>query len=239
MKSIHIENTGKLSRKLVLTLALTSLLSSGLGLASYDSAIATSATKPIQLSQSSQNRLPRYIARAVLTDASQRSGIAIGNLRITQVTRKTFGNPCEFKFGEICTKEYRPIQGWEVVVRVRNQSWTYHVNQSGSQIVLDPKINVSGNNLLPRAIANRIINDAARRSGVTRRDIEITKVTQKTFGNPCEFNFGEICTREFNPIKGWEVVVRVGNQSWTYHVNQSGSQIVLDPQVINSGLITP
>ncbi|QLE59369.1 hypothetical protein FD725_13295 [Nostoc sp. TCL26-01] len=231
--------TRKFSTKLVLTLALTSLLSSGLGLASYDSAIATSATKVIQLAQSSQNRLPRYIARAVLRDASRRSGVVISSLQITQVTQKTFGNSCEFNFGEICTKEYRPIQGWEVVVRVRNQSWTYHVNQSGSQIVLDPKINVGGNNSLPRAIANKIINDAVRRSGVTRREIEITQVTRKTFGNPCEFNFGEICTREFNPIQGWEVVVRVRNQSWTYHVNQSGSQIVLDPQVVNPGLITP
>jgi len=220
------------AKKLVLTLALTSLLSSGLSLAGDYRATATPATESIELSQNSQNRLPGYVARAVLNDASRRSGIRITNLRITQATRRTFGNPCEFNFGEICTKEYRPVQGWEVVVRVGNQSWVYHVNQSGSQIVLDPKANVGENSQLPRAIANNILTDAARRSRVPRRNIEITKVTRRTFGNPCEFNFGEICTKEYRPVQGWEVVVRVGNQSWVYHVNQSGSQIVLDPKVL-------
>lgn len=217
-------------KRLILTLALTSLLSSGIGLTSDNKATATPATKSIELSQNSRNRLPGYIGRAVLNDASKRSGVRITNLKISQATPKTFGNPCEFNFGEICTREYQPVQGWEVVVQVRNQSWIYHVNQSGTEVVLDPKTNVSGNTELPRAIANKILSQTARRFRVPRKELEIVNVTKKTFGNPCEFNFGEVCTREYRPIQGWKVVVQGRNQFWTYHVNQSGSQIVLEPR---------
>ncbi|GBE95568.1 hypothetical protein NCWK1_5356 [Nostoc cycadae WK-1] len=183
-------------------------------------------------------QLPRAIANNILRDASRRSGENISNLKITQATRKTFGNACEFNFGEVCTQQYDPIQGWEVIVRVEGQSWTYHSNESGSQIVLDPQISDSGSEnsgQLPRAIADRILRDAARRSGEDVNDLRISQSTRKTFGNACEFNFGEVCTREYNPIRGWEVIVRVRRQTWTYHVDESGSRIVLDPQVSDSG----
>ncbi|BBD61772.1 hypothetical protein NIES2109_46070 [Nostoc sp. HK-01] len=183
-------------------------------------------------------QLPRAIANNILRDASRRSGENISNLRITQATRKTFGNACEFNFGEVCTQQYDPIQGWEVIVRVEGQSWTYHSNESGSQIVLDPQISDSGSEnsgQLPRAIADRILRDAARRSGEDVNDLRISESTRKTFGNTCEFNFGEVCTREYNPIRGWEVIVRVRRQTWTYHVDESASRIVLDPQISDSG----
>ncbi|AFY43054.1 hypothetical protein [Nostoc sp. PCC 7107] len=183
-------------------------------------------------------QLPRAIANNILRDASRRSGVSTSNLRITQATRKTFGNACEFNFGEVCTQQYDPIQGWEVIVQVERQSWTYHSNESGSQIVLDPQISNSGsenNGQLPRAIANNILRDASRRAGVNTSNLRITQATRKTFSNPCEFNFGEVCTREYNPVQGWEVIVQVERQSWTYHSNESGSQIVLDPQISDSG----
>ncbi|MBW4689873.1 MAG: hypothetical protein KME40_33530 [Komarekiella atlantica HA4396-MV6] len=238
MKSIFklcsfTNNTSNFSKNVVLTLILTSSLFCGFGLSANYVAEAIPNAEQIQ-SQSPQNRsnkLPRAVARAVLRDASKRSGVAIANLKITQFKSQTFGNPCIFKFGEICTREYNPIKGWQVIVRVQQQSWTYHVNQSGSQIVLDPKANVSSATQLPKAIADTILADASKRSGVEIADLKITQATPKTFGNPCEFNFGEICTREFNPVEGWEVIVQVKQQSWTYHVNKSGSQIVLDPKI--------
>ncbi len=134
-------------------IVLTSLLSCGIGLTGNNCAAAFPGFKQIngdrisQLSQSSQkisSSLPRAIANAILRDASKRSEVAIADLKITQVTQKTFSNRCKFKFGEICTQEFKPIEGWEVVVRVREQSWTYHVNKSGSQIFLDPKVTEAG-----------------------------------------------------------------------------------------------
>lgn len=218
-------------QSVVLTLALSSLLACGLGITSNKTAVALPSAEQIQLSQNGQNTLPKAISKAVLRDAAKRSGVRIANLTITQVTSQTFGNPCIFNFGEICTKEYNPIEGWEVIVQVKNQSWTYHVNKSGSQIVLDPKVTVSSAKQLPKAIANAVLSDASKRSGLPSNALKITQATPRTFSNPCFFGFGEVCTQIFDPVEGWEVIVKVKQQSWTYHVNKSGSQIVLDPKV--------
>ncbi len=158
-----LNKTLKSSKGALLTLALT-MLSSVLGLAGNNTAALASdeqiqsshssieisqntdqfsSYSRIQISQNTNqisNVLPKRIANAILRDASKRSGVAIRELEIAQVSPKTFGNPCEFKFGEVCTREYKPIKGWEAVVEVGDDSWTYHVNQSGSQILLDPKI---------------------------------------------------------------------------------------------------
>lgn len=231
-----ISSTLKSPRGILLTLTLTSLLSCSAWLATNNPAAAIPSAKQhlgdriSQLSQEDSD-LPRAITRAVLRDAAKRSGVPKRNLQITQVTSKTFSNPCIFKFGEICTREYNPIKGWEIVVQVEEQSWTYHVNKSGSQIVLDPKVSVSQSATLPKEIQDEILSDAQQRSGEPIAEIKITQVTPKTFSNPCIFNFGEICTFEFNPVEGWEVVVQVRSQSWTYHVNKSGTQIVLDPKI--------
>ncbi|BAZ31492.1 hypothetical protein NIES4074_39650 [Cylindrospermum sp. NIES-4074] len=214
----------------VLTLALTSLLACGLDTTSNKTAVAVPSPEKIQLSQNGQNQLPKAISKAVLRDASKRSGVRINNLTITQVTSQTFSNPCIFKFGEICTKEYNPIEGWEVIVQVKGQSWTYHVDKTGSQIVLDPKVVVSSNDKLPSAIANAILSDASKRTGLAVTALKITEVTPRTFSNPCFFGFGEVCTQLFDPVEGWEVIVKVKQQSWTYHASKSGS-IVLDPKV--------
>lgn len=224
----------KFSQGFVFTIALASLLACGIGIVSNNSAAAVPTLEPNQLSQNPQNlpnRLPKDISKAVLQDASKRSGVAISKLKITQVTAKTFSNPCVFKFGEICTREYNPISGWEVKVNVNEGYWTYHVNKSGSQIILDPKVTVSSA-ILPKAIANDILSDASKRSGVSIAALKIHQSTEKTFSNPCVFNFGEICTQEYNPVAGWSVIVKVKGRTWTYHVNKSTSQIVLDPKVL-------
>jgi uncharacterized protein YcnI len=214
---------------------MISLLSAGNGLISSTS--AAHAAAPLgsgqrKLSQVNvqSSRLPSSIQRAILQDASRRTGIDINRLRITQVRQRTFGNTCEFNFGEVCTGQYDPVQGWEVTVRGRRQIWVYHVDRSGSRIVADPTI-AGSNTSLPSRVQNAVLRETAARSGLPVTSLQITQVTPRTFGNPCEFNFGEICTREYNPIEGWEVVVQGRGQSWVYHVDRSGSQIVLDPKL--------
>ncbi|WP_028089000.1 hypothetical protein [Dolichospermum circinale] len=181
----------------------------------------------LQLSQN-QNILPKSISQAVLRDASKRSGIKVSDLQITQVTSTIFSNPCIFKFGEVCTREYNPIPGWIITVRLQEQSWIYHVNKSNSQILLDPKITT---HKLSKKIANTVLNDASKRSGLAVNYLKITQSTQKTFSNSCVFNFGEVCTQIFDPISGWEVIVKVKSQFWTYHVDNTGTRIILDPKI--------
>jgi uncharacterized protein YcnI len=178
--------------------------------------------------QLSQNTLPKSISQAILRDDSKRSGIKVSDLQITQVTSTIFSNRCIFKFGEVCTREYNPIPGWIITVRLQEQSWIYHVNKSNSQILLDPKIT---NNQLPKRIANTVLSDASKRSGLAVNYLKITQSTQKTFSNSCVFNFGEVCTQNFDPIPGWEVIVKVKSQFWTYHVDNTGTRMVLDPQI--------
>ena len=81
--------------------------------------------------------------------------------------------------------------------------------------------------VLSRRIARRVIRDASRKLGVPRRHL-IYKATPKTFSNPCVFNFGEICTREYRPISGWKVKVKGRGESITYHVANNG-RYVADP----------
>ncbi|MFM7405926.1 MAG: hypothetical protein ACKO3K_04480 [Cuspidothrix sp.] len=203
---------------------ISSLLACDLGVS--NNSISANAKNPQQ--SQLQNTLPKSISQAVLRDAARVSGEKLRNLQITQVTSTNFGNPCMFKFEEICTKEYNPIPGWIVTVQVQEQSWTYHVNKSGSQIILDPKIT---NNQLPKRIANSVLNDASKHSGLAVKALKITSSSQKTFSNSCTFGFGEVCTQIFDPIQGWEVIVKVKSQFWTYHVDITGNSIVLDPRI--------
>ena len=225
----NFKNNG-LSKSIIVTFALTGLISGCMNLNHNNSSVASPQIEPTQISQRLQNTLPRNITRKILKQTSVSSGEKIKDIRIYQVTPQTFGNLCLFKFGEFCTKEYRPIQGWKVVAKVKGQSWTYHVSQA-SQIVIDPNISFLNVSKLPVNIANSVINDAAKRAGLETSDLRVKSSTQKVFGNSCKFKFGEVCNEIYKPIRGWEVVVKVRDESWTYHVNKPGSQLVLDPQI--------
>ncbi|MBC5793649.1 hypothetical protein H5968_00365 [Sphaerospermopsis sp. LEGE 00249] len=223
----HLKNNGKLSKAIVLTLALSSLLACGVDISNNHTSGAIPSGEQIQIAQ---NTLPRNISEAVLRDASVRSRVQVSDLKISQVTQTTFSNRCIFEFKKGCTKEYKPIQGWVVVVQVKEQSWTYHVSQS-SQIVIEPNINFFNASQLPRNIASKVLNDVANRSGVNRNSLSIYSSTSKIFSNSCVFNFGEVCAEIYQPVEGWVVVVKVKEESWTYHVNKSGSQIVIDQKI--------
>jgi uncharacterized protein YcnI len=240
-------NTGSFSSKLTLSLAIASLVSVGIGLADINTAaqaieLADNATWELAEDRDDRDEqfsdLPRSAYRAILQDATRRTGIASNRLRVIQVRPRTFSNFCKFSFGEACNRQYNPIEGWEVTVRADRQFLLYHVDRSGSRIIPDPAIAAS-NDTLPNQVRNAVLRDASRRSGLPINALRITQATSKTFGNPCEFNFGEFCTREYNPIEGWEVVVEGQRQSWTYHVNRSASQVVLDPQFGNSNASLP
>ena len=95
----------------------------------------------MRISHHLQNYL-KNLATAVLQDASKRSGVPVRKLKIEDATRKTFGNPCMFKFGEICTKEFNPIDAWEVSVQIQRRSVTYRISLDGSRLAVDPNANL-------------------------------------------------------------------------------------------------
>jgi uncharacterized protein YcnI len=218
----------------ILNLALTSLLICGVTLNCSNSALAIPSiiSQAPESSEAPTSNLPTEISTKVLRDASKLSGVPIHTLKISQALSTTFSNSCVFSFGEVCTEQYNPVNGWKVNLKVRGQSWTYHVNKPGSQIVLDPKITASvSSNKLPKAIANKVLIDASKRSKVPIANLKVTKATTKKFSNVCEFNFGEACAEIYKPVAGWEVIVQVKEQSWTYHVSKPSGKIILDPKI--------
>ncbi|TAE61002.1 MAG: hypothetical protein EAZ76_09515 [Nostocales cyanobacterium] len=224
------QNKSKLSKSIVFTLAITGVLSGALNFTDNNyRSVAVAETVETIIAQS-RNLLPRNLDQKIIRDAAIRSGEKVQDVRISKVTPTTFGNLCKFKFGEVCTEEFRPVQGWVVVVKVKGQSWNYHASQAG-EFVIDPQISFSDVSRLPVNISNRVLNDAAQRAGLNRSAVTILRSTQKTFGNSCEFRFGEVCNKIYKPVEGWEVVVNVRTESWTYHVNKNGSQILLDPKI--------
>ncbi len=231
-----ISRQSSLIRHGILTVASISLLAGGLGVP--ETLAAPIAQLPqddvtVPASPNSARRyrkLPSAIARSIVQDAAQRTGIPIQRWRIVQVTSRTFSNPCEFNFGEVCTRDYRPIPGWEVIVQAQKQSLTYHVDQTGAQLVTNAAKPTTSNSL-PATLRNAILQRASQQSGLPATSLQISRATAKTFGNACEFNFGEICTKEYNPIEGWEVIVPVRGQTWIYHVDRSGNRIVRDPKI--------
>lgn len=226
----------------MLGLALTSVLMGGVGIGSEAVAGAEWSAATRQTAQGARNRpakLPRAVLQNVLQDAMRRSGAALGDMRIMAVDAKTFSNNCVFNFGDVCTYEYTPIAGWEIVVNAKGQSFTYHVNQSGSQIAINPKLTEKPVSTMPGAYIDAVIMDAARRASVAPATVKILQSKPTTFGNLCAFNFGEICTKDYNPIAGYAVTAQVKGQSWNYHVSQNGAQVVLDPKAIATTLTLP
>lgn len=137
-----MKNTLKFSTRSILPmLALTGLMSGVVGLSFSNTAtadtVAPSHSSTILAQHRRSSRIPRKILKRVLRNASRRLSVPHRRLRY-KVTPKTFGNRCIFEFGQICTREYKPIKGWVVKVRSKNKSITYHVAKNGRYIA-DPR----------------------------------------------------------------------------------------------------
>ena len=213
-----------------LTMAVTNLM-----ICSAANAPAIAAEFPSRstiLAQATGTRevpIPGAFVSAILQDAYKRTNLPPATLKVSQVKVGTFSNPCVFNFGEVCTQEYNPVAGWDVLVQGNNQTWNYRVDKTGSKIVINPK-NVAAL-ALPVPLQNQILTAAASQAGLPPTNIKITQATAKTFSNPCVFNFGDVCTFDYRPIEGWEVLVGVRGQTWTYHIDKTGSQIAIAPKM--------
>ncbi|PZV09708.1 MAG: hypothetical protein DCF22_18085 [Leptolyngbya sp.] len=222
-----------------LTLAVTNLMMCS---AANAPAIAAELPNPspVPLAQTAaplEISMPGAFISTVLQDAYKRTNLPPATLKVSQAKAATFSNPCIFNFGEVCTKEYNPVTGWDVLVQGNNQTWNYRVDKTGSKIVINPKNAASI--ALPVALQNQILTAAASQAGLPPTNLKITQATAKTFGNTCAFNFGDVCTFEYRPIEGWEVLVAVRGQTWTYHIDKTGSQIVRDPKVSGTSAQLP
>ncbi|MDX2239146.1 MAG: hypothetical protein NW224_00505 [Leptolyngbyaceae cyanobacterium bins.302] len=214
------------SKQFVLGLACTTLVAGGMASGLSEAVVAQASP--------GSNTMPGSHIDAVIMDAAKRAKLSPASVRILQTKEVSFSNPCMLHFGEYCqNRPYNPIAGYEVLAQVNNQTWRYNVDRPGTRVVLDPRVNVSLTTL-PVVLQNRILADAAARSGLMTSSLQITQVSQRSFSNACVFNFGEMCPMIYQPVEGWEAVVRVGNQSWTYRIDQAGTQLAIDPRVTSN-----
>jgi len=82
-------------------------------------------------------------------------------------------------------------------------------------------------NRLPPTVANAVLKDVAKRTGISTKQLKIVDYSQKTWRNGClELpQPDEFCTQALVP--GWRVVVSNGRQRWIYHTNKNGSSLRL------------
>jgi hypothetical protein len=174
-----------------------------------------------------QATLPKSIVGKILVDASKWSGLSTEALRIVKVESQTWANPCIFAFGQICTREYNPVSGWEVTVDSGTQKWVYRVDDKATSVLLDRT-----RSLTPAA-AEAIKKDAAKFSASPLRIIAVER--RDDWNGICEGV--PRCTR---PIaSGWQATVSNGRDSYVYRVKEDGSQFELQGPNGNNQTLKP
>lgn len=108
--------------------------------------------------------LPEPIAKAVLNDVQQRSGLQASQLRIINVEQQTWTDGCLGLGDGICTQALVP--GWQVIVAGNEQVWAYRTNESGSSVKLDTQMS--------QTLTSRVATEVTRRQQVTTRTTQST-----------------------------------------------------------------
>lgn len=82
-------------------------------------------------------RLTDSVAKAVITNLTQQTGIPPERLKITQYSRQTWSNGCLDlpKASEICTQAL--VEGWRVVVSGNGRTWVYRSDRNGRILRLE------------------------------------------------------------------------------------------------------
>jgi hypothetical protein len=174
--------------------------------------------------------LPDAVAYAVLQDASRRSGLPTYRLRIVSSQRRDWPDGC---LGvpsprERCTSNIVP--GWQVTVETEQRYLIYRANNSGSVVKFDRETsNVGTNEDLPRSVADAVLRDAARRSGLPSYRLRVVEAQRRTWPDGCLGLGGAADSCLAGRVEGWRVTVAADNRRWIYHTDESGSSIALNP----------
>jgi hypothetical protein len=230
MKPFAKDSSNAQPQKILTALILTGIVSVGSGLTLIKSSAAADKRPLPEVAQESvkqnatSDRLPSQVADAVLRNASEVSGLPTKALNIVTFIRTQWASGCERPtFPRPCDQVL--VRGWEVVVGAGDNRWIYFTNEDGSQVKLSEKGTQA---TLPKSIIGKILVDASQWSGLSTEALRIIKVESQTWGNPCMFGFRQICTREYNPVAGWEVTVDSGTQKWLYRVDDKATSVLLD-----------
>ena len=164
------------------------------------------------------NRLPDYVANAVRQDLSRKVKITASKLKITQYSRKTWSDGClGIPTNEFCTRAL--VEGWRITLSNGRQTWVYRTDNEGKVIRLENQL---ATGKLPAALADAVLQDASKRSGLPISSLRIVKAERRTWTNGC-LGLGDpgvVCTQALVP--GWQVIVEGGKQRLVYRTGESG-----------------
>jgi|SRR6478672_733925 len=231
MKPVAKDSSTAQSQKILTALILTGIMSVSSGLTLIKSSAAADKRPLPEVAQESvkpnatSDRLPSQVADAVLQNASQASNLPKKVLNIVSFKRTQRASGCEKPTFPPHPCDPVLVRGWEVVVGAGDNRWIYFTNEDGSQVKLSEKGTQA---TLPKSIISKILVDASTWSGLSTEALRIVNVESQTWGNPCMFGFRQICTREYNPVAGWEVTVDSGTQKWVYRVDDKATSVLLD-----------
>ncbi len=103
-------------------------------------ACGTSQTdvRATQVNPDLKNILPPDVALNVQNQISQTLGVAVENIKITQVEQKDWPNGCLGlpQGNEVCTEVVTP--GWLLTFNINNQEYKYRVDKTGMVIRQEP-----------------------------------------------------------------------------------------------------
>lgn len=175
----------------------------------------------------SKLRLPRRVRNSVFKEARNISGLSRRKLGIVSFKPANWEYGCEdFSFNNPCDRV--AVSGWEVTVSGESQTWVFFTDATGNQVKLANQSNQNNQQTLPRIVANTILKDAVRWSGLPSRRIRIVGSQRKIWNNPCYLTFNRICNKAFIRTPGWIVTLKANNQTWIYHANDNASIVALD-----------
>ncbi len=118
------------------------------------------------------------------------------------------------------------------------QTWVYRTDNEGKVIRLENQL---ATGKLPAALADAVLQDASKRSGLPIPSLRIVKAERRTWTNGCLGlgGPGVVCTQALVP--GWQVIVEGDKQRLVYRTGESG-RVRLDEaasQMGNSGTPKP
>ncbi|HEY9728217.1 MAG TPA: hypothetical protein V6D50_17335 [Chroococcales cyanobacterium] len=184
----------------------------------------------------SNTTLPKSVADAVLSEASQLLNVSVSQLRIAQSEQQTWNNGCLDlqRSNERCMGT--PTPGWRVTVESKQQRLVYHTDREGSRIRLNEEASRIDKTNLPQSVTDAVLRAASQRTGLKTSELRIVKYEQIQGSSSClgvPSSSGEACTRDL--VQLWQVTVESGQQRLVYHTNLNGSQIRLNEAASSLG----
>ncbi len=221
----------------VLTIALTSTLFVNFqSIAAAQPPIAPMAQGLAQkpASRPAARLLPARIANAVLRTHAHQINVPMRSLRIVSSSQEVWSNTClELQQpGEVCGEAM--TNGWRVEVSHGSQRWVYRTDATGKTI----RAEAANVRSLPDAVKRTVLSTVAKAQGIPVSQLKLAAARSRTWDG-CLGVAGPDQFCSMIAIPGWQVIVAGPEQYWVYHLNQTGSQIKLNPTTSGKGTLVP